>query len=114
MDVGQPSRTGGRRDALESLGVYRSGLAVAVQNVYVCKLGFVPSRFLQVDAQDAAPCRTGNVGLVPGYRVDAPCAVREAASALAGPVGAPQRRAAAKLVAGQAAESRCASRPPGC
>jgi hypothetical protein len=114
MAVGQPSRMGGRRDALESLGVYRSELAVAVQNVCVCKLGFVSIRFLQVDAQDAAPRRAGSVGLVPGYRVDAPRAVREVASALAGPAGAPQCRAAAKLVVGQAAETRCVRRPPGC
>jgi hypothetical protein len=45
-----------------------------VQIVRECKLGFVPSRFLQVDAQDATPRRVGSVGLVPDYRVDALCA----------------------------------------
>jgi hypothetical protein len=85
-----------------------------VQIVRECKLGFVPSRFLQVDAQDAAPRRAGSVGLVPSYRVDAPRAVREVASALAGPAGAPQRCAVAKLVAGQVIETRCACRLPGC
>jgi hypothetical protein len=114
MAVDQPSRTGGRSEAIESLGVYRSGLAIVVQYVCECKLGFVPSQFLQVDAQDAAPCRASSVGLVPGYRVDAPHAVREAASMLAGPAGAPQRRATAKLVAGQATVSRYACYPPGC
>jgi hypothetical protein len=78
MAVGQPSHTGGRSDAIESLGVYRSGLAIAVQYVCECRMGFVPSRVLQVDAQDAVPRRTGSVGLVPGYQVDAPRAVREA------------------------------------
>jgi hypothetical protein len=50
----------------------------------VCELGFVPWVSLQVEARGAAPRRTGGVSLVPGYRVDAPRAVREVASAPAG------------------------------
>jgi hypothetical protein len=105
MAAGQPSRTGGRRNALESLGDFRPELAVAVQDVCEYKPGFVPSRILQVDALDAAPHRAGSVGLVPGYRVNALRAMRAAASAHACPAGVPQHRAAAKSLAGQAAVS---------
>jgi hypothetical protein len=55
LAAGQPSRTGGRRDALESQGACRSGLAADEQNNFVCRPGLVPSRFLQVSVQDAAP-----------------------------------------------------------
>jgi hypothetical protein len=50
---------------------------------------------------DTVPRRVGGIGLVPGYRVDAPCAEREAASASACLAGAPQRRATAKRRAGK-------------
>jgi hypothetical protein len=114
MAAGQPSRTGGRCDALESLSDFRPELAVAAQDICKCKPGFVPSKILQVDAQDAVPRRAGSVGLVPGYPVNAPRAVRKAASAHACPAGTPQHRAAAKPLVGQAAVSQCARRQSGC
>jgi hypothetical protein len=96
LAVGQPSSTGGRRDALDLPGDLRSELVVTVQNVWVCEPGFIPRVSLQVGALDTVPRRPGGVGLVPGYRVDAPRTERKAASASACLAGAPQGRAMAK------------------
>jgi hypothetical protein len=104
MAAGLPSHTGGRRNALESLGDFRPELTVTAQDVWI----------LQVDVQDTAPRRASSVGLVPDYRVNAPRAVCKAASAHACLDGTPQRRAAAKPLASQATVSRCARRPYGC
>jgi hypothetical protein len=101
LAVGQLSSTGGRRNVLELPGDLRSELAVAARNVLVCEPGFVSCVSLQVGALGAVPRCASDVGLVPGYRVDAPCAEREVASASACLAGAPQRRATTKRRAGK-------------
>jgi hypothetical protein len=67
----------------------------------VCEPGFVPRVSLQVGVLGAVPQRAGGVGFVPGYRVEALSAEREAASMSACLAGAPQRRATAEHRAGK-------------
>jgi hypothetical protein len=108
LAVGQPSSMGGRRDALELSGDHHFELAVAAQNVWVCEPGFIPRVSLQVGALVVVPRCAGGVGLVPGYRVDAPCAERERM---------PGRRTPApchgQTSGRQATVPRYARRPPG-
>jgi hypothetical protein len=85
--VGQPSREGGRRDALELRGDFRPGLAVVVRAL-VCGAGLRPTRFLAGERR-WLPCRdapapkgsypaTGSTRRTPSARTRARASVRPA------------------------------------